>query len=236
MLAALPCTQITPLPGQHEQPADGSSSAAGYFAPLLGDEGSTPDLAALLASPAVSGSGDLRQALLHAAEQRVCVLHQQQRYLTRTCPVALLPEPGTEQAQQQAAQQARQEQQAQQQLQAVEAELQQLAGVLATAVAEAAAAADGSMLEALQLAAGVLPILQEWAPPAPVQQLLQACLRHAAAGGASSQSAQLCRSLLLSDDLVEQRQLAALLPAAAAAELGAALRQVQVGADASGGA
>ena len=222
MLAALPCTQITPLPGQHEQPADGSSSAAGYFAPLLGDEGSTPDLAALLASPAASGSGDLRQALLHAAEQRVCVLHQQQRYLTRTCPVALLPEPGTEQAQQQ--------------LQAVEAELQQLAGVLATAVAEAAAAADGSMLEALQLAAGVLPILQEWAPPAPVQQLLQACLRHAAAGGASSQSAQLCRSLLLSDDLVEQRQLAALLPAAAAAELGAALRQVQVGADASGGA
>lgn len=167
----------------------------------------------------------MRQALLQAAEQRVAVLHQQQRYLTRTCPVTLLPEPGTEQAEQQAAQ-ALQAQQAQQQLQAVEGELRTLAEVLASAAAHAAATADGSTLEALQLAAGLLPILQEWAPPAPLQQLLQACLRQAAASGPSSPATQLRCSLLLSEDLLEQRQLAALLPAAAAAELGAALRQV----------
>lgn len=212
------------------QPTDGSSRAVGYFAPLLGDDSlAAPDLAALLGSPAASSrGGDLRQALLQAAEQRVAVLHQQQRYLTRTCPVTLLPEPGTEQAEQQAAQQAQQAQHAQQQLQAVEGELRTLAEVLGSAAAHAAATADGSTLEALQLAAGLLPVLQEWAPPAQLQQLLQACLRQAAAGGPSSPATQLCCSLLLSEDLLEQRQLAALLPAAAAAELGAALRQVHL--------
>ena len=221
---------------------------AGYFAPLGhqqgGGSGSADDAAALqlagLLQAAGSGSGSdsdggsLHAALLQAAEQRLQVLHQRRQYLVHTCPVTLLPAEGAEElpAQQQAAGKEQEVQQAQ-----LEAELRQLATALvAAAAAEAStspansSSSSGSGSGALQLVVAALPQLQEWAAPHQLQALLQACLRHAAAGsgtGTSEEQRRLCRQLLLGGgDVMEHRQLAALLPAAAAAELSATLRQV----------
>jgi hypothetical protein len=235
--------QVAPLAGQHTQQPSGQQPPAGcleagYFAPLARQQGGggTEDAALQLAGQLAglleaASTGSLHAALLQAAEQRLQVLHQRRQYLVHTCPVTLLPAEGAEElpAQQQA---AGMEQEAQQVL--LESELRQLATAL---VAAAAAEASGSPANgsssgsssgsgALQLVVGALPQLQEWAAPQQLQALLQACLRHAAAGsGASSEQQQgLCRQLLLGGDVLEHRQLAALLPAVAAAELSAAFR------------
>lgn len=235
--------QVTPLAGQQAKPKAGQPAAAGYFAPLQqqqqqeeGGSGDSalPGLLELLAATAPDSEGpDLRQALMRAAEQRLLMLHQQQRYLARTCPITLLPEPGAEPSDQELEQQAQAQAQQQQQgqLEEVEGELRQLATTLVEAAGEEAAApgnAGGSSSGAtLQLAASSLAVLQEWAAPMQLQQLLQACLHQAASSGSGgSGAARWCRLLLLGGELLEQRQLAALLPAAAAAVLGATLRQV----------
>ena len=231
--------QIAPLAGQHTQQPIGQQllaggHTAGYFAPLGqqqgggGAEDAALQLAGLLEA-AGTASGSLHATLLQAAEQRLQVLHQRRQYLVHTCPVTLLPAEGAEElpAQQQAAGKEQEAQQVQ-----LESELRQLATALvAAAAAEASSSpansSSSSDSSALQLVVGALPQLQEWAPPQQLQALLQACLRHAAAGsgaGASEEQQGLSRQLLLGGDVLEHRQLAALLPAAAAAELSTALR------------
>ena len=230
--------QIAPLAGQHTQQPSGQQllaggHTAGYFAPLGqqqgggGAEDAALQLAGLLEA-AGTASGSLHATLLQAAEQRLQVLHQRRQYLVHTCPVTLLPAEGAEElpAQQQVAGKEQEAQQVQ-----LESELRQLATALvAAAAAEASSSpanSSSSDSSALQLVVGALPQLQEWAPPQQLQALLQACLRHAAAGsgaGASEEQQGLSRQLLLGGDVLEHRQLAALLPAAAAAELSTALR------------
>lgn len=211
-----------------QQAGGQAGSGGGYFAPLAQQKGSNgsaaaPELAELLQAAGSSARlASLSLALLQAAEQRLQVLQQQQRYLTLTCPVTLLPGPGAEVQTQPAARQAGS-------VHAIESELRQLAGPLVQAAAEQAESDSSSgSADVLQLAAGALPVLQEWAAPAALQRLLQACLRQAGSGSGGSAVQQLCRRLLLDGELLEQRALAAALPAAAAAELGATLRQVSV--------
>lgn len=114
------------------------------------------------------------------------------------------------------------------------------AAVAATDAATGGSGSNGVATLQLQLAAQALPVLQQWAGQAQLQSLLQACLRQAAGPAVTDtdsmgdgtgpppseqQRQRMCRQLLLRGDLLEQRRLAALLPAAAAAELGALLRQ-----------
>lgn len=212
-----------PLPGQHELPAAGGSSVGSnsYFAPLLQQGRSSsevPELPELLQAATSSDAQGLHLVLLQAAQQRVHVLHQRQRYLTRTCPVTLLPAPGGEADSQQTIAQERPPQQSELELEATERELRKLAGAIVAAAVDAPAAADAEAV--VQLAVGALPALQDWAPSAQLQQLLQSCLRQAAGDGKQ----RLSRRLLLDGELLEQQQLAALLPAAAAAGLAASLR------------
>lgn len=230
------------------QPADDAEAApalASYFAPLLagrGEVGAAPQLGDLIGAAGGGDGGDseLRHVLLSAAEQQLQLRHQQLQYLVHTCPVTLLPAPGTEEGQQaqpeeeeeevqRQARQARQQRQEQrlaaQRLQA-ETDLGKLADFLVSA-ADDEAARPAFVPATLQLAARTLPVLQSWAAPPLLQALLQACLRQAATAGAAgthTEHQRLCRQLLLGGDLLEQPRLAALLPAAAAAELAAALR------------
>lgn len=242
--------QVAPLPGRHLQPAAADVEAApslpGYFAPLL--EGREAALSAralgdLVGSVGSSSSdGELRHALLHAAEQQLQLRHRQLQYTVHTCPVTLLPPQGAEGQEDEeaeegeAAQRAQQEQQArQQQLELrlaaerrqAESELQQLAGFIASAAAEEAADSSPRKPAALLLAARSLSVLQAWAVPPLLQSLLQACLRQAAVAGSAGlhkERQRLCRQLLVGGELLEQPRLATLLPAAAAAEQASSLR------------
>ncbi len=242
--------QVAPLPGRHLQPAAAEVKAApslpGYFAPLLeGREAAlpAPSLGDLVGSVGSGGSaGELRHALLHAAEQQLQLRHRQLQYMVHICPVTLLPPPGAEGQEEEeaeegeAAQRAQQAQQARQQQlelrlaaerQQAESELQQLAGFIASAAAEEAADSSLRKPAALLLAARSLPVLQAWAAPLLLQTLLQACLRQAVTDGSAGlhkERQRLCRQLLLGGDLLEQPRLAALLPAAAAAEQASVLR------------
>lgn len=232
-----------PLADQHAQSADGQhrepdDRACGYFAPLanaLGPAGSVPpQLQDLLHGSGATGR--LQTALLLAAVQRAGVLHQRWQHLLRTCPVTLLPG-AEEHADQEAAERqptancgdSMQEEQQQRQRQQVESELRVLASFIAAAAAAeaggAAAGPDNKECAGLATALESLQIVQQWAEEAHLQQLLQACLRSAAdASGAAERRRGLCRSLLLHSDLLEHHRLAALLPAAAAAELRDAFR------------
>lgn len=182
----------------------------------------------------------MQRALLPAAEQQLQLRHRQLQYLLHTCPVMLLPPPGAEeqgeeeQEEREAERRARQAQQQQQleerlaaERQQAEAEVRQLADCIACAAAEEAAGSSTREPLALRLAARALPALQAWAAPPQLQALLQACLRQAAAAGSAglgTEQQQLCRQVLLGGELLEQPGLAALLPAAAAAEQAASLR------------
>lgn len=218
----------------------------GYFAPLQRSTGSDSSAATSACAPqladmleAADTSSSLGTALLQAAEQRLAVLHTRHQYLTHTCPVTLLPsaqeqadQPANGQAQPQAQQQQEEERER------VVSELQQLATCIAAAASKDAAGGSNnssSSCAAMQVAVRVLPLVQEWSAEAPLLALLQASLRQAAALVASSadgdghntlQHQQLCRQLLLGGELLEQRRLVVLLPAAVAVELGTALRQV----------
>ena len=246
MFVVLAPLQVTPLPGQHwqqQQRTVGASNA--YFTPLQAMAEPVPQLAPLLrqaadCSRSAAGSA-LHLALLQAAVQRLEVLFQQLMYLEHSCPVTLIPKAGVDAEEQVEVQRLATAQELEQQQEAaaeLEGEGRELAAFVVAAAADEVAsnietsAAGSGQAAALQLATGVLPVLQRWTAASQLQRLLQVCLRaavHSAHNGSGSGGSQplhrCCRQLMVDGDLLEHHQLAAQLPAAAAAELGTALRQ-----------
>eukprot|EP00887_Chlorella_sp_A99_P007879 scaffold20.g7879.t1 len=212
----------------------------------------------------IRGDHRLAHVLLQAAQQRLDVLDQQQAYQAHLCPVVVLPGEEERALDQGAVAHAPatwldrpiSEQEREQEL-----------GALATLIAAAAAAAasagddradddggsgggaswqlralslmtlEGANLALLELSVQLAPVLQRWAAALELQQLLRACLRHAAGGhaprpapgGAQERRQQLSLQLLRSPGLLEWGRFRAQLLPVAAAELYACLSDVAAG-------